>query len=57
MPLGYEVTIFEKLPVPGGLMRSNIPSFRLPEKVLNDEIDMILEMGVDVRYDTPRRRA
>ena len=35
MPLGYEVTIFEKQPVPGGLMRSNIPAFRLPEDVLN----------------------
>lgn len=52
MPLGYDVTIFEALPVPGGLMRSNIPSFRLPERVLNEEIDMILSMGVDVRYGT-----
>jgi NADPH-dependent glutamate synthase beta subunit-like oxidoreductase len=52
MPLGYAVTIFEALPVPGGLMRSNIPSFRLPERVLNEEIDMILGMGVDVRYGT-----
>ncbi len=51
-PLGYAVTIFEALPVPGGLMRSNIPSFRLPEKVLNEEIDMILGMGgVEIRYD------
>src|SRR3954453_11567505 len=33
MPLGYEVTIFEKLPRPGGLMRINIPAFRLPEQV------------------------
>jgi len=49
MPLGYEVTMFEKLKVPGGLMRSNIPSFRLPEKVLNDEIAMIVDMGVDLR--------
>jgi formate dehydrogenase beta subunit len=51
-PLGYAVTIFEALPVPGGLMRSNIPSFRLPEKVLNEEIDMVLGMGVEVRYDS-----
>jgi hypothetical protein len=36
MPLGYEVTIFEKFDRPGGLMRVNIPSFRLPE-VLDDE--------------------
>ncbi len=53
MPLGYEVTIFEKLKVPGGLMRSNIPAFRLPEEVLSEEIDMILRMGVDIRYDSP----
>ncbi len=53
VPLGYEVTIFEKLPVPGGLMRSNIPAFRLPERVLNEEIDMIVGMGVDVRYNSP----
>ena len=37
MPLGYEVTIFEQYDKPGGLMRSNIPSFRLPEEVLEDE--------------------
>ncbi len=34
LPLGYDVVIFEGLPVPGGLMRSNIPSFRLPAEVL-----------------------
>src|SRR5262249_54679646 len=33
-PLGYECTIFERQNKPGGLMRTNIPSFRLPEKVL-----------------------
>ena len=53
MPLGYEVTIFEKLPRPGGLMRINIPAFRLPEQVLDEEIGYIVDMGVDVRYDTP----
>jgi formate dehydrogenase beta subunit len=53
-PLGYDVTIFEKLGSAGGLMRSNIPSFRLPAKVLDEEIAMIAEMGgVDVRYNTP----
>jgi formate dehydrogenase (NADP+) beta subunit len=53
MPLGYEVTIFEKLSQPGGLMRINIPAFRLPEKVLDEEIGYIVDMGVDVRYNTP----
>jgi NADPH-dependent glutamate synthase beta subunit-like oxidoreductase/NAD-dependent dihydropyrimidine dehydrogenase PreA subunit len=53
MPLGYSVTIFEKLPRPGGLMRINIPAFRLPEEVLDEEIAYITDMGVDVRYDSP----
>ena len=49
LPLGYDVVIFEQFDIPGGLMRTNIPAFRLPEIVLNDEINMILEMGVDLR--------
>src|SRR5437868_4012060 len=53
LPLGYQVAIFEKLDKPGGLMRSNIPAFRLPERVLMEEIDLILNMGVDIRYNTP----
>jgi len=53
MPLGYEVTIFEKQDKPGGLMRSNIPAFRLPEQVLTEEIDLILDMGVDIRFNAP----
>src|SRR5215203_339008 len=53
MPLGYQVTILEKLPRPGGLMRINIPAFRLPEEILDEEIGYIVNMGVDVRYDTP----
>jgi NADPH-dependent glutamate synthase beta subunit-like oxidoreductase/ferredoxin len=51
MPLGYECTIFEALPKAGGLMRTNIPSFRLPVTVLEEEIDYILDGGVDIRYD------
>ena len=53
MPLGYQTTIFEKLPRPGGLMRINIPAFRLPEQVLDEEIAYIVDMGVEVRYNTP----
>jgi formate dehydrogenase beta subunit len=53
MPLGYEVTIFEQYGEPGGLMRTNIPSFRLPHAVLNEEIAMITGMGVDLRLNTP----
>jgi NADPH-dependent glutamate synthase beta subunit-like oxidoreductase/ferredoxin len=53
MPLGYEVVIFEKHRRAGGLMRVNIPSFRLPAEVLDEETQIILDMGVDIRYDTP----
>ncbi|MEO9968484.1 MAG: FAD-dependent oxidoreductase [Hyphomonadaceae bacterium] len=52
-PMGYECTIFEKLDKPGGLMRSNIPAFRLPESVLMEELGYILDMGVDLRLGTP----
>ncbi len=53
MPLGYEVTVFEQYREPGGLMRSNIPSFRLPQTVLDEEIGMITQMGVDLRLNHP----
>ena len=53
VPLGYHVTMFEKTPVAGGLMRTNIPAFRLPAAVLDEEIQMILGMGVEIRYDAP----
>ena len=49
MPLGYEVTIFEQFATAGGLMRTNIPSFRLPADVLDEEIGAIVDMGVDLR--------
>jgi formate dehydrogenase (NADP+) beta subunit len=55
LPLGYEVTILEQYGEPGGLMRTNIPSFRLPASVLNEEIRMILDMGVDLRLNHPVR--
>ncbi len=50
-PLGYEVTIFEALEKTGGLMRTNIPQFRLPPKVLDEEIGYILDMGVDLKMN------
>ena len=53
MPLGYEVTIFEKWGTPGGLMRTNIPAFRLPAGVLEEEIGYIIDMGVDLRLGSP----
>jgi formate dehydrogenase (NADP+) beta subunit len=53
LPSGYEVTIFEQYAVPGGLMRTNIPAFRLPAKVLDEEIGYIVEMGADLRLSAP----
>jgi len=52
LPLGYEVVIYEKNAQAGGLMRVNIPSFRLPEQVLNEETQYIIDMGAEVRYNT-----
>jgi len=53
MPLGYEIVMFEKWGTPGGLMRTNIPSFRLPEHVLAEEIGYIVDLGVDLRLGSP----
>jgi NADPH-dependent glutamate synthase beta subunit-like oxidoreductase len=50
MPLGYSCTLFEKDGRGGGLMRTNIPSFRLPVAVLDEEIERILDFGVETRF-------
>jgi formate dehydrogenase beta subunit len=50
-PLGYDITIFEALETTGGLMRTNIPQFRLPPKVLDEEIGYILDLGVDLKLN------
>ena len=49
--MGYECTLFEKDPQAGGLMRTNIPSFRLPEEVLDAEVDQILDMGLNTKFN------
>jgi heterodisulfide reductase subunit A-like polyferredoxin len=54
--MGYQVTIFEALPVAGGMMRVGIPSYRLPRDVLQKETDDILTLpGVELRLNTPIR--
>ena len=53
LPIGYEVVIYEKNARAGGLMRFNIPAFRLPEQVLNEETQCIIDMGADARFNTP----
>ncbi len=51
--LGYRVTIFEAAPLPGGMLRTGIPSFRLPKDILQQEIDAILELGVELKLNSP----
>lgn len=51
--LGYQVTIFEAAPLPGGMLRTGIPSFRLPKEILQLEIEAILELGVELKLNSP----
>ena len=45
-PLGYDVTVFDQDPRPGGMIWSQIPRFRLPEEVIDEEVNYILNLGV-----------
>jgi NADPH-dependent glutamate synthase beta subunit-like oxidoreductase/NAD-dependent dihydropyrimidine dehydrogenase PreA subunit len=54
--LGYPVTVFEAMPVPGGMMAIGIPSYRLPRDVLQEEIARIVELGVDLRLNAAMGR-
>jgi len=51
--MGYGVTVFEALPVGGGMLSVAIPEFRLPREVIQMEIDYIARKGVEIRYGTP----
>lgn len=51
--LGYQVTIFEAAPLPGGMLRTGIPGFRLPKEILQQEIDAILQLGVELKLNSP----
>ncbi len=51
--LGYQATVFEALPVAGGMARVGIPAYRLPREVLNREIDEILDLGVELKLNHP----
>lgn len=50
-PLGYEIHLFDEQKLGGGFMRSQIPSFRLPETVLNEEVNYILDLGIHTKFD------
>lgn len=49
---GYNVTVFESLPVAGGMLAVGIPDYRLPRDVLNNEIKSITDLGVEIKYNT-----
>ena len=49
---GFRPTIFEALPEPGGMLRWGIPSYRLPRRILDAEIQDILDLGVELRCNT-----
>ena len=49
---GYRVTIFEALPVAGGMLAVGIPSYRLPWDILNTEVDMVKALGVEIKLNT-----
>ena len=52
LPLGYEVVIYDGEDRAGGMIRSQIPKFRLPERVIDEEVGYILELGVEFRGNT-----
>jgi NADPH-dependent glutamate synthase beta subunit-like oxidoreductase len=50
LPLGYHCVLFDGDTKGGGMMRTQIPRFRLPETVTDEEVDLILDMGVETRF-------
>lgn len=51
-PLGYEIHLYDNQVAGGGMMRSQIPSFRLPEEVLDEEVGYILNQGIHTQFNT-----
>ena len=51
MPLGYDIHLYDEQHKAGGFMRSQIPSFRLPEQVLDEELGYVLDMGVMTHFN------
>ncbi|MGH7058323.1 MAG: FAD-dependent oxidoreductase, partial [Acetobacteraceae bacterium] len=51
-PLGYELVMFESAASAGGMIRSQIPKFRLPGEVIDEEVGYVLELGVEARNGT-----
>jgi len=51
-PLGYQIDLYDDQPLGGGFMRSQIPIFRLPPEVLDEEVNYILDMGIKQHFQT-----
>jgi len=51
--MGYPVTVFEALPIGGGMLAVGVPQFRLPREVIEKEIQYIQATGVEIKYNTP----
>jgi heterodisulfide reductase subunit A len=51
--MGYPVTVFEAAPEPGGLLRYGIPEYRLPKRIVDEEIGYARELGVEIRCNSP----
>src|SRR5262249_19580608 len=49
---GVKVTVFEALHVAGGVLKYGIPEFRLPDMIIDAEIENLKKMGVEIRLDT-----
>jgi NADPH-dependent glutamate synthase beta subunit-like oxidoreductase len=50
-PLGYEIHLYDELSKGGGMMRSQIPSFRLPDEVLDEEVGYVLRLGIHTHFN------
>ncbi len=50
-PLGYEIHLYDEWHKGGGMMRTQIPSFRLPEEVLDEEVNYVIDMGVHTHFN------
>jgi NADH-quinone oxidoreductase subunit F len=51
--MGYKTTVFEAKPVAGGMLGIAVPEFRLPRRIIQEEIDYIESCGVEIRYNSP----
>ena len=51
-PLGYEIHLYDEWNKGGGMMRTQIPDFRLPESVLDEEVNFILNLGIQAHFNT-----